>query len=57
MSGKLLTKKQVAEQLQISQKKVQRLVAEKKLQAQRLGHRTLRFRPESVERYLDMLGT
>jgi excisionase family DNA binding protein len=53
---KVLTKKEVAALLQISEKQVQRLVAEKKLQAQRLGHRTLRFRPESVERYLDRNG-
>jgi len=50
---KVLTKKEVAALLQVSEKHVQRLVAEKKLQAQRLGHKTLRFRPEAVERYLE----
>jgi len=57
MNGKLLTKKEVAELLQISQKKVQRLVAERKLRATRVGYRTLRFRPEDVNRCIDMLGT
>ena len=50
---KVLTKKEVATLLQISETQVPRIVAEHKLQAQRLGHRTLRFRPEAVDRYLD----
>jgi excisionase family DNA binding protein len=45
---KVLTKKEGATLLQISEKHVQRLVAEHKLQAQRLGHRTLRFRPRPL---------
>lgn len=47
---RLLTKKEVAAILQISEKPVER-PSEKKLQAQRLSYRTLRFRPEAVAKF------
>lgn len=48
----ILTKREVAAMLSVSPKFVQRLVADRKLQSHRLGHKTLRIRREEVERYL-----
>ena len=49
---KLLTPAEVAERMQVSVPFVRVLVKQHKLQAVRIGHRCLRFRPEAVERFL-----
>ena len=49
---KLMTAAEVAERLQVSVPYVHILVKQHKLQAVRIGHRCLRFRPEAVERFL-----
>ena len=48
----MLTKRDVAELLQVSPRHVQRLIADRKLQAFRLGHKTVRIKREEVDRYL-----
>jgi excisionase family DNA binding protein len=47
-----LKKQQVAAMLQVSERQVDRYVAEKKLPVSRLGHKTVRFKIEDVERFL-----
>ena len=49
---KLMTPAEVAERLQVSVPFVRVLVKKHKLQAVRIGHRCLRFRPEAVELFL-----
>lgn len=49
----VMTKQQVAEILTVSPKQVQRWIADKHLQATRLGHKTLRIRRQDLERFLE----
>ena len=48
----LLTKADVAELLKISTRQVQRFIADRKLSAIRLGHKTLRIRQADLERFM-----
>jgi len=48
----ILTKKEVAEMLQVSKRQVERLIATRKLVASRLSHKIVRIRKEEVDRYL-----
>jgi excisionase family DNA binding protein len=48
----LLSKRDVAEFLQVSTRQVQRWIAQRKIRALRLGHKTVRIRREDLDRYL-----
>lgn len=51
-----LTKEQTAEILQISERQVQRWIADGRLQASRPSHKVLRIRRQSVDRLLNRSG-
>lgn len=48
----VLTKAQAAELLQVSERQVQRLIADKKLRASRVSHKVLRIQREDVLKML-----
>lgn len=48
----LLTKAEVAEHLHVTVRTVDRLIAAGEIKAVRLGHRTTRVHPDSVDAYL-----
>jgi excisionase family DNA binding protein len=52
MSATLVTKKQLAEQLQVSQRTVTNWIAQGRVPCVRIGHRTLRFDPSDVVNFL-----
>ena len=53
----ILTKRQVAELLQVSPRQVQRWIADRKLRASRLSHKVLVIRREDVRRFLERSTT
>ena len=52
MTAKYLTKKQAAEMLQVSQRQVQKWIAEGSLKSHRLGHRTLRIEAADLQSFV-----
>ena len=52
MGDQLLTYADVAARMQVSERTVKRFVSRKKLRVVDGGHRTKRFRPVDVERFL-----
>jgi excisionase family DNA binding protein len=57
MTGRLLTGRQVADQLGISTKTVLRWALEGELPSIRLSNRAIRFRPDQLEQWLDQRAT
>lgn len=49
----IMDKQTVAQILGVSKRQVQRWIADKKLRASRLGHKTLRIRREDLQRFME----
>lgn len=53
----ILTKKEAAEVLQVSERQLERFIAERKLQVSRPSHKIVRITKDQIERFLKRTTT